>query len=219
MDTNKSSNKNIEISEPALLRLPIYLQMLKRRFNREGAFVSSSEIAEMLDLKPIQVRKDLEAAGANGKPKIGYNAIELIKSLEMFLGYDNISEAFLIGCGNLGSALLGYGGFKETGIKIVAAFDNNMNIVGTYIHNHKVFNMDKLEDLADRLKVKIAILTVPADKAQANADILFQSGIKAIWNFAPVHLKAPEGVIIQNENIAASLAVLAKKLSNITEME
>lgn len=216
---SSSDTKQVVIPKPTLLRIPVYLQLLKRKYCREGVYISSTEIAEKLGLKPIQVRKDLEMAGAKGKPKIGYNSMKLIKALEEFLGYNNSNEAFLVGCGNLGSALLGYKGFTEFGISITAAFDTNMNTVGTEIHGHRVLHFEKFSNLADRLKVKIAILSVPAENAQDTAELLCASGIKAIWNFAPVHLKVPDDVAVQNENIAASLAVLVKKYDVISKRE
>ncbi|HPJ21358.1 MAG TPA: redox-sensing transcriptional repressor Rex [Clostridia bacterium] len=214
MTTTGQEKNRIMVPEPTLQRIPVYLQLLKRRFDNEGIYVSSSEIAELLDLKPIQVRKDLEYTNADGRPKLGYNARDLIKSIEKFLGYDNISDAFLVGCGNMGRALLGYSGFDSTGIKIRAAFDTNLNIIGTQVNGHKVFDVSKFSDLAKRLNVRIAILTVPFDKAQETADMMCEAGIKAIWNFAPVHLKVPDDVIVQNENMAVSLSVLVKKLDD-----
>ncbi len=210
----KDENSKVIVPEPTLQRIPVYLQLLRRRFDKEGIYVSSSEIAELLELKPIQVRKDLEYTKADGRPKVGYKAKDLILALEKFLGYDNVSDAFIVGCGNMGKALLGYSGFDNTGIKIRAAFDTNLNIIGTEINGHKVFDIKKFRDLAQRLKVQIAILTVPSDQAQVVADLLCDSGIKAIWNFAPIHLKVPDGVIVQNENMAVSLSVLVKKLDD-----
>lgn len=206
--------KKVVVPEPTLQRIPVYLQLLKRKYAREGIYVSSGDLAEGLDLKSIQVRKDLEYTGVTGRPKVGYNAMELIGCIERFLGHDNMSEAFLVGCGSLGTALLGYSGFSETGIQIRAAFDSNMNLIGQTVHGHKVFGINRFADLAQRLKVKIAILTVPPESAQATADIMVSSGIKAIWNFAPVHIRVPEEIIVQNENIAVSLSVLVKKLDD-----
>jgi redox-sensing transcriptional repressor len=200
------------VPEPTLRRLPMYHQYLKNIEAENIAFISCTAISKDLDLVPIQVRKDIEITGITGKPKVGYSVRELIDSIEEFLGWQNTSNAFLAGAGSLGAAILGYQGFKEYGLDILAAFDSDPKKQGTTIHGKKVFGLKKMADLIKRMKVKIGILTVPAPSAQETADIMIAAGIRAIWNFAPVKLNAPAGVIIHNENLAASLAVLSKKL-------
>ena len=108
---------------------------------------------------------------------------------------------------------LSYSGFESYGLRIVAAFDNNKDVVNTNICGKLVFPMEKLNDICRRLKVHIGIITVPADAAQNVCDQLIDSGIIAIWNFAPVHLSVNEEIIVHNENIAASLALLSNQLA------
>jgi len=200
------------IPEPTLRRLPVYYQYMKHHM-ADIPYVSCTQIAEALRLKPIQVRKDLEIAGAIGKPRLGYPAEELIDILEQFLGYRRVDDAFLIGAGHLGLALLGYQGFKERGLNIVAAFDSDPEKVGKRAHGKEILHIDRFEKLVERMKIPIGILTVPAQEAQKTADLMVRSGIKAIWNFAPVHIHVPEDIIVQHENLASSLVVLSKKLS------
>ena len=200
------------ISVPTLSRLPIYFYFLKSVAEQGREYISCSRIAENLELTSIQVRKDFESIGASGKPKIGYEVKILIKLIAVTLGYDNVNEAFLVGAGNLGKALLGYSIFDEYGLKIIAAFDTNPEIIGQEISGKPVFAIEKLKDLVPRMGIKIGIITVPSDKTQEIADMMVAAGIKAIWNFAPIYIKTPEDIIIQNVNMASSLAVLSNKL-------
>lgn len=202
----------IECSEPTLRRLPIYLQYLKKFENRDINFISCSQIANELELNPIQVRKDIESTGVTGKPKVGYDMKELISNIEKFLCCHIKNEAVLVGAGHLGYALLGYHGFKEFGLDIVAAFDVSPDKVGKFINTKSVFNINKLEEIIKRMNIEIGILTVPSQYAQEIADRMVNAGIKAIWNFAPVKITVKDDVIVQHENLASSLAVLSKKI-------
>jgi redox-sensing transcriptional repressor len=138
---------------------------------------------------------------------------ELIDILEQFLGYRRVDDAFLIGAGHLGLALLGYEGFKERGLNIVAAFDTDPDKIGKRFHGKEILHIDKFTKLVERMKIPIGILTVPAHEAQKITDMMVNAGIKAIWSFAPVHIHVPPDVIVQHENLASSLVVLSKKLT------
>ena len=162
---------------------------------------------------PIQVRKDLEITEASGKPKLGYEVKELLNNIEEFLGWNNTTEAYLVGVGNLGSALLGYQGFKDYGLNIIAAFDTDESKSGKEILGRMVFPVSKLPDMIRRMGIKIGILTVPANCAQSLANTMVEAGIHAIWNFSPVKIMTPQDVIVQHENLASSLVVLSKKLA------
>ncbi len=196
------------MTKQTLERLPQYLNIL-RSLPCETVNVSATQIAAMLGLNHVQVRKDLAQISNAGKPKVGYNKNELISDIEEALGYNDANDAILVGVGNLGGALMKYGGFKSYGLNILAGFDKDESVVD----NKKVFHIDKLENLCARLKVKMAIITTPADEAQAVCDRLVSCGILAVWNFAPVHLRVPGDVIVQQENMSASLAILSKKLT------
>lgn len=201
------------ISKQTLQRLPLYLNYLKN-LSKEGALnVSAKAIADALDLGEIQVRKDLAQVSSGGKPRIGYLLADLIRDLEVFLGYDDINDAVLVGAGRLGRALLSYGGFQEYGLNIVAAFDTDPAVVGQTENGKPIFSLNKLEDLCRRMKIKIGIITVPAEYAQEVCDKLVACGVLAIWNFSPSHLSVPEEILVKTENMAASLAILSKHLS------
>jgi redox-sensing transcriptional repressor len=201
------------IPEPTLRRLPVYHHLLQRLETEGSRFVSCSRIGAELDLDPTQVRKDFEMAGVEGRPKVGFLVAELVPAIEETLGWRNVNEAFLAGAGNLGAALLGYPRFQELGLNIVAAFDADPSKVGVGVHGRPVLPLDKLTDLARRMRVHIGILTVPAAAAQDVADRMVQGGILALWNFAPVTLRVPPDVIVQNEELYYGLAALSRRLA------
>lgn len=208
------------ISKQALLRLPYYLNYLKLLQKEGTADVSAPKIAAALALNEVQVRKDIAlVSSCAGKPKTGFRVDLLIRDLESFLGYDNVDEAVLIGAGLLGRSLLGYKGFADYGMKIVAAFDCDPSLCDLRFDGEQwIFPMEKLEDLCRRLCVHIGIICVPSESAQAVCDRLVACGIRAIWNFAPTHLTVPDGVLLQNENIASSLAVLSAHLKQSIDL-
>ncbi len=206
-------DRPVALSKQALQRMPYYLEYLKKLRGEGSAIVAAPAIAQAMGLNEVQVRKDFAAVSSTGgKPKTGFAITELIADMERFLGYRNLNEAVLVGAGSLGRALLSYKGFDDYGIKIVMAFDVKESVVGQEIFGKKVFSVTQLSDLCRRMKIRVGIITVPAAQAQGVCDSLVAGGIRAIWNFAPAHLSAPEDILIQNENMAASLAVLLKHL-------
>ncbi len=200
-----------EISKAVLKRLPGYLAYLKTLPEDPGAYISATALANALGMGEVQVRKDLAMVSEGGRPKIGYLRVSLIDDIEQFLGYDNTTDAVLIGAGKLGRALLCYGGFEAYGLNILAAFDNA--ICDDQEESGKpVLPMEKLEGFCKSNKVRMGIITVPAQHAQAVCEQLIASGIKAIWNFAPTHLDVPANILVQNEDMATNLAVLSMHL-------
>jgi len=201
------------VPEPTLRRLPKYINILTKLKRESVQFVSSNTISEELGLDSIQVRKDLSLTGIAGKPKLGFNLDELLHSLYHTLNWDNINDAFLAGAGSLGSALLGYKTFKTYGLNIIAAFDNDPEKIGTTLNGIEILPVEKLTGMIQRMHVNIGVITLPADEAQTVTDMMIDGGIKAIWNFAPVHLKAPKDILIENAQLSQSLGVLTHKLA------
>jgi redox-sensing transcriptional repressor len=197
---------------PTLKRLPLYLRLLRKMKENGEEYASGTVVAKELGLDPIVVRKDLAITGAVGRPRLGFPMDEIISAIEEFLGWSNTSDAFLVGVGNMGRALLGYQGFEQHGMRIVAAFDSDPNIIGTAVHGKSVLDISKMPDLAKRMHVRIGILTVTASVAQGVADAMIAGGIRAIWNFTPTSLDVPNYVILQREELASSLAVLSHRL-------
>ena len=212
---NRSDTQHMEkeISRATLKRLPTYLSYLKALPSEASANISATALAAGLHMGEVQVRKDLALVSDGGRPKIGYNREHLIADIENFLGYGNSNDAVLIGAGKLGRARLGYGGFAEYGLNIVAAFDANDTLIGTTNGGKPIMHLSRLGEVCQRYKIKIGIITVPAEYAQGVCDLLIENGILAIWNFAPKHLNVPDGILVQNENMAASLALLCKHLN------
>jgi len=203
------------IPEPTLRRLPVYRDYLKKIKSDGAEFISCTQMSEVLRLVPVQIRKDLSFTGIVGKPKIGYEVNELLNTLDLFLGLNNTTEAFLVGAGNLGTALLNYEGFDACGLHIIAAFDNDPKKSGVEINGKKIFPVEKFSNLTKRMKINIGIITVPGEAAQQTANMMGASGIKAIWNFTPARISIASSIIVVHENFAASFLVLSKKLREI----
>ena len=202
------------ISTQTIRRLPQYLRVFYRLHGYGRELVSSTVIAQEMHLLPIVVKKDLQAVGAPSKLRAGFKVAGTIAVIEKFLGWNNLNKAFLVGVGHLGAALLGFDGFKNHGLEIVAAFDTAAEKVGQAVHGVPIYHTAQLAGLIARENLKIAVLAVPASAAQGITDTLLAAGIKAIWNFAPVHLEVPVGIIVQQEDISSGLAELCAKLKS-----
>ena len=200
-----------EISKSVLKRLPAYLAYLKNIPEGASPNISATALANALGMGEVQVRKDLAMVSDGGRPKIGYNRLALIDDIEQFLGYDNTTDAVLIGAGKLGQALLDYKGFGEFGLNILAAFDVEPPADQTD-EGKPILHIDKLESFCRTHKVLMGIITVPASHAQEVCDKLIACGIKAVWNFANAHLEVPANILVQYENMATSLALLSMHL-------
>ena len=206
---------NENASKSTLKRLPFYLDLLKQKREQNIKNISSSQVAKELGLHDVQVRKDLATASKlGGKPKIGYEIDELIRDIEEYLGCYSLNKAVLVGVGSLGKALLGYKGFKSYGLEIVGAFDSYSGLIGNEIKGITIQSMDRLNSFIKENDVHIGIITVPVQYAEEVYEKLVNAGVQAIWNFAPIILKEKEGVIIQTENMASSLAVLSRHLES-----
>jgi redox-sensing transcriptional repressor len=201
------------IPQATLRRLPQYHHYLGELEAKGTKRVSCTTIGRDLNCVAVQVRKDLQYTGITGKPKTGYSVPELIRAIETFLGWNKVNEAFLVGAGNLGTAILGHERFSKYGLRIVAAFDTDPAKIGQRIHDKEVLPLDRLGELAQQSSIRLGILTAPADVAQNVADAMVKAGILAIWNFAPMRLKVPSEVFVHNEDLYASLASLSCKLA------
>jgi len=199
----------MNIPDKVINRLTLYHYILEDYNENEN--ISSTKIAELLDIDNSQVRKDIKYLNNTGKCRVGYNVQKLKFAIEQELGFKKQREAFIIGAGNLGSALVKYDSFKNYGLQIQAMFDNDTKKIGTEINNKKVFNISKLPELSKNLKVNIAILTVPREYAKETAKFLVNSGIKYIWNFTPCILEVPKDVKIWNENLIGSFLQFINK--------
>lgn len=200
------------VPEPTIRRLPAYLNLIRKLAKEEEQFISSTKIAKELRLDSTQVTKDISFTGVTGKTRVGYDILELIDAIEEFLGFRKMDQAFLVGAGKLGAALMGYSGFDIKGLEIIAAFDIEDYLVGSEIEGIKVLHYNKMSNLAKRMHVSIGIITTPASKAQEVADAMIDAGISGIWNFTPSNIKVPDSVAIENTSIYPNLAVLFNKM-------
>lgn len=202
-----SNNYNINtICKATIGRLPRYLKYLKLLDQNTDIYISATKIAKALQLGEVQVRKDLNAVSGAGRPKIGYIIDDLIKCIEDVLGFNNKTNAIIVGAGRLGRAILKYSGFDDYGINILKAFDNKN------YDNDDILPMTMLSQFCKENNVKIGIITVNEQSAQEVYEILVKNNIKAIWNFTKYNFQANDNVIIKNENLALSIAYLNNQL-------
>ena len=200
-----------EVSRAAIGRIPRYLHYLKNA-PADTVYISATTLAHALGLGDVQVRKDLSAVSGAGRPKIGYRVDSLIAALESFLACNPSSGVVIVGAGKLGRALLDYSGFQTYGLEIAAAFDTAVTAPEVTNSGKLIYAMTELEPFCRTHRVRIGILTVPAAAAQSAADQLVACGVHAIWCFAPCVLRVPDGIPVQYENMALSLAYLNQKI-------
>ncbi len=196
---------------PSVRRLPSYLLIAKQARETGDEYISGTIIAQELNLEPIQVRKDLAITGISGKPKRGYPVEPLIHAIEAYLNWDKRVDAIVVGTGNLGSALMGFPGFRQHGLHFIAAFDVDPAKTGADKFDAPVYPMSELDDRVREMGILVAVLTVPFANAQESADRLVAAGIKAIWNFTNAKLKTPDDIVVQNEDLSSGYAMLSMK--------
>ena len=199
---------------PTIRRYPAYLRLIRERMAAGEEEVSSAALAAALGIDPVLARKDIAMMGVPGRPRWGYPARELADAMQRALGWDNTTDAALVGCGSLGHALVGYRGFAEQHLSIVVAFDADPKLHGQTIHGVKVRPMSEVGRLVRRMRIQLGILTVPDTAAQECAAALVAAGVKGLWNFTSVQLSVPDDIIVQSVDLAQSLAVLSHAISN-----
>ncbi|HSA05559.1 MAG TPA: redox-sensing transcriptional repressor Rex [Candidatus Gastranaerophilales bacterium] len=201
-----------KLSGPTLRRLPRYYRIVCEHFERGEEYIRSVEIARRLDVDETQVRKDIAAINYSGKPKIGFNTKEFKAHLESFLDLSNAKKAFLIGAGSLGLALAKYTGFNKYGLDIIALFDVDPHKIGLKIAEKEIFHISEFTEKVCEQDIKIVIIAIPGEEAQKMATLAVNSGIKAIWNFAPINIEVPKEIIVANQDIAADFVILSMKI-------
>lgn len=200
--------KELKIPEATVSRLSVYSRYLTEVEKQEIASISSGEIAEGVGGTPAQVRKDLAYFGEFGTRGVGYNVKQLNQEIMNILGLTKRWNMILIGAGNLGSALSQYRGFRERGFQIMGVFDNDLNKVGLKLNGLPIYAVSQMAEFIEKNDVAIGIIAVPAEYAQDIADILVETDIRGILNFAPVVLTIPEEVEIRNVDLTVNLEVL-----------
>ncbi len=202
------------IADSTVRRLSAYLRFLEDFEGRGLATISSDELAARGGTTSAQVRKDLSFFGSFGKRGLGYSVPELAGRLREILGLEKEWKVIIIGAGKIGAALVAYRGFRQRGFHILAAYDSNPEKVGHPLEGIPVRDISHLEKDVHKDAPDIAVVTVPAENAQAVADRLVRAGIKAVLNFAPVQLQVPADVTVKTVNMAMELESLSFALTN-----
>ncbi|MDD5782563.1 MAG: redox-sensing transcriptional repressor Rex [Muribaculaceae bacterium] len=206
---------NIALPEPTLRRLPWYLAYINLLNAKNIEYVSSTQISKDINVDASQIAKDLSFLNIKGKTRIGYEVKSLAKELEDFLGFKRVHNTFMMGVGSLGAALIQDSGLSQYGLRIVAGFDVNPLRIGTSICGVPIFHVSELKMRQQELNAEIGVLAVPVENAQEATDVMINGGIKAIWNFTPFRIKAPENIVIQNTSIYAHLAVMYNRMNTL----
>jgi len=212
-------NQGTELSRSSVERLYSYYLLALHAKENGSEHISSKQLAENLLIGDTQVRKDMAAINLVGQPKRGYEIDATISALRDSMGLDQVHHAVLCGAGKLGRALLEYSRFSDFGFKVVGAFDVEPGVVDSTISTTRIMHVDNLEQVVELFKVEIGILTVNVWAAQELCDRMVASGIKAIWNFAPIHLRTPDDVLVLHEDFAGSLTVISHNLRNQGSVE
>ncbi|SDJ94013.1 redox-sensing transcriptional repressor Rex [Natronincola ferrireducens] len=203
-----------DISMAVIRRLPKYHRYLKDLLDKEVYRISSKELSAMMGFTASQIRQDLNNFGGFGQQGYGYNVEELYGEIQKILGLMASYNTVIVGSGNLGQAIANYTNFQKYGFKLMALFDTNPKLIGMKIRDVPVFDIDELQGFIDEKQVDIGIICTPKEFAQDIADKLVKSGVSAIWNFAPIDLKVPEDIIIENVHLSDSLFILSYLLNN-----
>jgi AT-rich DNA-binding protein len=205
--------KNKNISEAVIKRLPRYYRYLKQLEKEGTSRISSSTLAEMLNVTASQVRQDFSNFGEFGQQGYGYSVSKLRSEIASILGLDARHDIIIIGCGNIGKALARYNNFVEDGFCVRAMFDIDPSVIQKIPNGVEVLNIDKLADYINTHNVDIAAICVPSSVAVEVAKLLCRLGVNRLWNFAPVDLRhvAPD-IVVENINMSDSLFVLSYKM-------
>ena len=196
---------NNEIPEVVILRLPLYARVLELLASKDVQVASSQILGSMLQATPAQIRKDLSYFGRFGKQGRGYSVSYLLGEIRLILGLDHTWYMAVVGVGQLGTAIVNYGGFADQGFIIVAAFDSDSKKQGQTVGGLVVQSMAEIKETVRRLNVDIGIVAVPASQGQMVTELLVESGVKGILNYAPFQARAVEGVWVRDIDPVVSL--------------
>ncbi len=197
------------ISNRVIGRLGLYRRLLADEQADGAAFVYSHELARRANVTAAQVRRDMMVIGYTGNPAKGYQVDKLADSIGRFLDAPQGQNVALVGIGNLGRALLAYFAQRRTKLRIVAAFDRDESKVNRVLHGHRCHPMEELAKIAQAERIDVGIITVPASAAQETAELMIEAGIKGLLNFAPVKLRVPPGVYVEDIDMSVSLERVA----------
>ncbi len=199
------------VPEATVARLAVYLRVLGDLVATGGdqVTVSSEDLATAAGVNSAKLRKDLSHIGSNGTRGVGYEVSRLVRQIEHVLGLTHRHAVGLVGVGNLGQALAGYGGFAGRGFPLCALFDVDPDLVGIQINGILVDHVDRLGEVCRQREVTIGVIATPSAAAQAVCDHLVAAGVRSILNFAPAVLQVPELVEVRKVDLAVELQILS----------
>ena len=199
-----------KIPDATIERIALYSRPIEALMQEGVKVVSSEKLAELCRVNPAQVRKDLSYFGEFGVRGVGYDVKDLLVEIKKILVSDREWKLGIVGLGNLGKALVAHENFLKRGYKFVAAFDSDPEKIGKSIPPGLIIHpVTKLKELTYELEIEIGVITTPASRAQAVADLLIDAGIKAILNFSPIQVRKPECCLVQNVDFTVNLDNLA----------
>ena len=199
----------MQLPDKTVERLSQYRRNLLMVLNKGKAFIFSHEIARLLHITPVQVRRDIMLIGYNGTLRRGYDVKELIDLIGKIIDTKDGQHVCIMGLGNLGKAIIKYFSGKRPKLKMVASFDTNTEKIGKLYAGIPVFHVDEMEAKIEELNISIGIITVPADKAVETAEHLVSAGIRGILNFSSKPLNLPNHVYLEEYDMITSLEKVA----------
>ena len=205
------------ISMAVIKRLPKYYRYLNELAKNDVDRISSKELSEKIGFTASQIRQDLNCFGDFGQQGYGYNVKELLYQISGILGLNKEYNTVIVGAGNIGQAIANYTKFEKMAFNLKGIFDINVKLIGLKIRDIEIQDIDNLEGFLRGNQIDIAIICVPKNRAQVVSDIVTKNGIKAIWNFAPIDLKVPNDVIVENVHLSESLMTLSYLLNEQQE--
>lgn len=201
------------ISMAVIKRLPKYYRYLNELAKNDVDRISSKELSEKIGFTASQIRQDLNCFGDFGQQGYGYNVKELLYQIAGILGLNREYNMVIVGAGNIGQAIANYTRFDKMSFNLKGIFDINVKLIGLKIRDIAIEDIDELDGFLQNNKIDIAIICVPKNRAQSVADVVTKNEVKAIWNFAPIDLKVPQDVIVENVHLSESLMTLSYLLN------
>ena len=198
-----------KISMAVIKRLPKYHRYLAELIDKDIKRISSKELSEIIGFTASQIRQDLNNFGGFGQQGYGYNVEDLYNEIKKIIGLTRTYNTIIIGAGNLGQALANYTSFGKFGFNLKGIFDKNPKVIGITINDIDVMEIDTVKEFIKDNSVEIAYICTNRSGAQEVVDVLIDSGIKAIWNFAPVDLEVPKDIIVENVHLIDNLLTLS----------
>ncbi|MEA3496037.1 MAG: redox-sensing transcriptional repressor Rex [Bacteroidota bacterium] len=193
------------LPEKTIERLSVCRRLLNDKINLNQEYIYSYEIAKLLNITPVQVRRDIMLIGYSGSPSKGYKIKELIKRIAKILDTKEVTNVAIIGMGFLGNAISGYFKNKRDKLKIVASFDKDSKKISQCLSDVRCHHIDDFPAVKKKMNIDIAVLTVPEEEALESLNFMIENGVKGVLNFTPKPLKVPDGIYLEEYDIVTSL--------------